>query len=284
MDAPFIGRFLDHVEKDRGNTPQTRNVRLAAIHSFFNYLALQEPSLGALAQRVLAIPGKRHKTKPVDFLTRDEIDALLEAVTEVHKGNWRLVQSAAQNHMNIPHQGFIVAGKFYRGNQRGGGKVVNAIERDRVRALQLMVQAMPLALKDPDHAEVSSFLLALAVLKLHQCSTSSSRPAAVGQASVPSTPSAPPAASAVPAVLPAPSAPPAPLAAASQPPAAATAPIAQPLVVRPNARHGEKAASGSSARAAPGATGKPRAQPLRPAPLTPTPGAAGKDVLLPLGI
>ena len=79
LDAPFIGRFLGHVEKDRGNTPQTRNVRLAAIHSFFNYLALQEPSLGALAQRVLAIPGKRHKTKPVDFLTRDEIDALLAA-------------------------------------------------------------------------------------------------------------------------------------------------------------------------------------------------------------
>jgi len=79
LDAPFIGRFLAHVEKDRGNTPQTRNVRLAAIHSFFHYLALQEPSLGALAQRVLAIPGKRHKTKPVDFLTRDEIGALLAA-------------------------------------------------------------------------------------------------------------------------------------------------------------------------------------------------------------
>ena len=79
LDAPFIGRFLDHVEKDRGNTPQTRNVRLAAIHSFFQYLALQEPSLGALAQRVLAIPSKRHKTKPVDFLTRAEIEALVAA-------------------------------------------------------------------------------------------------------------------------------------------------------------------------------------------------------------
>ena len=79
LDAPFIGRFLVHGEKDRGNTPQTRNVRLAAIHSFFHYVALQEPSLGALAQRVLAIPGKRHKTKPVDFLTRAEIEALVAA-------------------------------------------------------------------------------------------------------------------------------------------------------------------------------------------------------------
>lgn len=79
LDAPFIGRFLDHVEKDRGNKPQTRNIRLAAIHSFCHYMALQEPSLGALAQRVLAIPSKRHTTKPVDFLTRAEMDALVAA-------------------------------------------------------------------------------------------------------------------------------------------------------------------------------------------------------------
>jgi hypothetical protein len=81
LDAPFIGRFLHHVEKDRGNKPQTRNIRLAAIHSFFHYVALQEPSLSALAQRVLAIPSKRHKTRPVDFLTREEIDALVAAPT-----------------------------------------------------------------------------------------------------------------------------------------------------------------------------------------------------------
>lgn len=79
LDAAFVGRFLEHVEKSRGNTPQTRNVRLAAIHSFFNYAAMREPSLCEQAQRVLAIPGKRHKTKPVDFLTRVEIDALLAA-------------------------------------------------------------------------------------------------------------------------------------------------------------------------------------------------------------
>ena len=79
LDAPFIGRFLDHLEKDRGNSPQTRNVRLAAIHSFFNYVAIQEPSLSALTQRVLAIPAKRYKTKPIDFLTRTEIEALVAA-------------------------------------------------------------------------------------------------------------------------------------------------------------------------------------------------------------
>ena len=77
LDAPFIGQFLNHLEKDRGNTPRSRNIRLAAIHSFFKYVAFEEPSLGAVAQRLLAIPCKRHKTRPIDFLTRPETDALL---------------------------------------------------------------------------------------------------------------------------------------------------------------------------------------------------------------
>jgi site-specific recombinase XerD len=79
LDAPFILRFLDHLERERGNLPRSRNVRLAAIHSFFTYVALQEPSLGAVAQRVLAIQGKRSARRPVDFLTQAESDALLKA-------------------------------------------------------------------------------------------------------------------------------------------------------------------------------------------------------------
>jgi len=79
LDAPFVGLFLTHLEKDRGNTPRSRNIRLAAIHSFFKYVALEEPSLSALAQRVLAIPCKRHKSRPIDFLTSPEMDALLAA-------------------------------------------------------------------------------------------------------------------------------------------------------------------------------------------------------------
>jgi site-specific recombinase XerD len=79
VDAPLVVRFLDHLEKQRHNTAQTRNVRLAAIHSFFHYVTLQEPSLGAVAQRVLAIPSKRFSKKPVDFLSRTETEALLRA-------------------------------------------------------------------------------------------------------------------------------------------------------------------------------------------------------------
>lgn len=42
-------------------------------------MALQEPSLGAVAQRVLAIQSKRCAKKPLDFLTRAESDALVGA-------------------------------------------------------------------------------------------------------------------------------------------------------------------------------------------------------------
>jgi len=85
LDAPFVGHFLNHLEKGRGNVAASRNIRLAAIHSFFKYVALQEPSLGALAQRVLAIPCKRHVSKPIDFLTQTEMDSLLAAPDQ---GTW----------------------------------------------------------------------------------------------------------------------------------------------------------------------------------------------------
>jgi integrase/recombinase XerD len=77
LDAPLIGRFLDHLERSRGNSARTRNARLAAIHSFFRYIALQEPTHAGSIQRVLAIPNKRYNRRQVDFLTRDEMEALL---------------------------------------------------------------------------------------------------------------------------------------------------------------------------------------------------------------
>jgi len=79
LDAPLIGAFLDHLEQARGNSARSRNVRLAAIHSFFRYLALQEPAHSALIQRVLAMPSKRYDRRPIGFLTRPEMEALLAA-------------------------------------------------------------------------------------------------------------------------------------------------------------------------------------------------------------
>ncbi len=97
-----------------------------------------------------------------------EIDAFREAVIAAHQQNWRLLWAAAQSYVEVQHQGFIVAGKFERGQHRGGGQVANAMERDRVRALQLMVQALPLALRDDDRTEAAKFLLSLADVWLDQ--------------------------------------------------------------------------------------------------------------------
>jgi integrase/recombinase XerD len=82
LAAPLIGSFLDWLEKERGNSIRTRNARLAAIHSFFKYAAWRDPSHSALIQRVLAIPGKRSDRNPVEYLTREEVDALLAAPDE----------------------------------------------------------------------------------------------------------------------------------------------------------------------------------------------------------
>ena len=79
FDTSLLGDFLNHLETERGNDPRTRNTRLAAIRSFFRFVALHEPRYAALAQRVLAIPDKRYTRRPVAFLDRDEIEALLRA-------------------------------------------------------------------------------------------------------------------------------------------------------------------------------------------------------------
>lgn len=79
LDAPFITLFLDHLEGARKNSARTRNVRLGAIHSFFQYVASEEPAHALDCQRILAVPNKRHEQRPIDFLNREEIDALLAA-------------------------------------------------------------------------------------------------------------------------------------------------------------------------------------------------------------
>ena len=79
LAAPFVSAFLDHLEKERHNTVRSRNARLAAIHSFFRYAALQCPEHSALIQRVLAMPSKRYEHPDVSFLTRQEVEALLAA-------------------------------------------------------------------------------------------------------------------------------------------------------------------------------------------------------------
>jgi integrase/recombinase XerD len=79
LDAPLIGAFLDHLEQERGNSPRTRNARLAAIHSLFRFAALRHPEHAALISRALAVPTKRFDRAIVTYLTPEEVDALINA-------------------------------------------------------------------------------------------------------------------------------------------------------------------------------------------------------------
>lgn len=79
LDPPLVIDFLDSLEVERGNTARTRNNRLAAIRSFFRHVAMSEPACALQCQRILAIPQKRYQKRMIEFLNREEIEALVAA-------------------------------------------------------------------------------------------------------------------------------------------------------------------------------------------------------------
>jgi site-specific recombinase XerD len=75
-----IFAFLGHLETSRGNSVRTRNARLAAIHSFFQFVAAEEPSCVELCRQVLGIPFKKCPSSTFTCLTREDIEHLLASV------------------------------------------------------------------------------------------------------------------------------------------------------------------------------------------------------------
>ena len=96
-----------------------------------------------------------------------DIDELIESTVKAHAQNWRLLRAAAELYQQIQHHGHIIAGEYHRGPHRGGGKIVNSLERDRVRAMQLMQQAIPHAREDDHKKEVADFHQAFAGMLLY---------------------------------------------------------------------------------------------------------------------
>jgi integrase/recombinase XerD len=80
LGAPEVIDFLHHLEVERHNIAATRNVRLAAIHAFFRYCAAEHPERVEHCQRMLAVPFKRARSRPVDYLEFAEIQAVLAAI------------------------------------------------------------------------------------------------------------------------------------------------------------------------------------------------------------
>lgn len=79
IGVPMILSFLEHIERDRGNTARSRNARLAAIKSFFRFLEYRVPACLDQSLRVRAIPIKKTDQTLVTSLTRAEIQALIDA-------------------------------------------------------------------------------------------------------------------------------------------------------------------------------------------------------------
>ncbi|MGH9421806.1 MAG: tyrosine-type recombinase/integrase [Thermoanaerobaculia bacterium] len=84
LDANRVLAFLDGLEKDRHNAIASRNLRLTAIRCFFRMVALREPATVGLATRIVAIPMKRTDTKVRDYVTREEMDAVLASLDRTH--------------------------------------------------------------------------------------------------------------------------------------------------------------------------------------------------------
>ena len=79
LDVDTILAFLDHIETERGNGVGTRNVRLAAIKSFFRFIEFRHPECLDMAARVHAIPLKKGDVPALRYLDRGEVNALLKA-------------------------------------------------------------------------------------------------------------------------------------------------------------------------------------------------------------
>src|SRR5205807_1785331 len=79
IDAGLVSAFLEYLEDTRKNAPVTRNVRLAAIKSFFRFLEYRQPAALEQVRRVLAIPFKKTDRRLVPYLLREELQAVLDA-------------------------------------------------------------------------------------------------------------------------------------------------------------------------------------------------------------
>lgn len=130
LEAPLIGAFLDHLEHERGNTVRTRNARLAAVRSLFRYAALKHPEHAATIQRVLAIPAKRTDQALVTFLTKPELQALLDAPdqsTWIGRRDYALILLAAQTGLRASELLGLSCGDI----RLGAGAHVNCLGKGR---------------------------------------------------------------------------------------------------------------------------------------------------------
>ena len=150
IDADLVGDFLGFVETTRANSARSRNTRLSAIRSFFKYVALQEPQLLHHCQRILAMPSKRYEKRAVNYLTRVEIEALIEApdpATWCGRRDRTLLLLAVQTGLRVSelihlNRGDVVlgAGAHVRCMGKGRKERSTPLRKDSVEALRIWLE------------------------------------------------------------------------------------------------------------------------------------------------
>lgn len=147
LDSATISGFLSYLEHGRGNGIRTRNARLAALHSFFSYAALQHPEHAESLGRVLAIPVKRHSRTDISYLSEDETTALLDAVdcsTRIGRRDRLLLLIAISTGMRVSELTALTWGDVHLGPGahlacQGKGRKMRAtpLSREDVAALTI---------------------------------------------------------------------------------------------------------------------------------------------------
>lgn len=87
IKVDVVLKFLDYLETRRSNSVRTRNNRLVTIRSFLQYISLEEPSIIANIRPILAIPLKKFDHPLIDFLTREEMDAIIHSFDNTWSGS-----------------------------------------------------------------------------------------------------------------------------------------------------------------------------------------------------
>lgn len=104
ITVDVVTGFLDILQDERGNSVSTRNARLTAIRAVLAYLLPDHLEHGETIARVLAIPAKRRPTRTIDYLSDNEVTALLDAPdpgTFTGRRDRALLFLAAQTGMRI---------------------------------------------------------------------------------------------------------------------------------------------------------------------------------------
>jgi len=159
LDAALVGDFLVHVETARRNSARTRNTRLAAIRSFFRFVAMNEPAYLLQCQQILAMPSKRYVRRTVDFLHRKEMIALLEAPDRStwvgHRDHLVLLVALqtglrASELVNLRREDIVlVTGAHIRCEGKGRKERTTPLRRETAKRLELWLKRQPGGEKDP---------------------------------------------------------------------------------------------------------------------------------------